>query len=205
MTDQGRSNWWCERQRYGVVVVAAAAADAIRGWRTQTESTHRRVTMSCWPHRRGKSCSGEDRHRNQEKCQGALLTVVGGRGKRTVHSSASERTPSAWRGARGFAPTLLHCDARVVTARAPTHPLAPFDSRSSSAHSDNSTLKAPPLLSQLGSPSDLAASTWVETGRLCYTGLCYLTQAEKVSPYPAPEGSSSLQGHVYVYMVSRTS
>ena len=26
MTDQGWSNWWCERQRYGVVVVAAAAA-----------------------------------------------------------------------------------------------------------------------------------------------------------------------------------
>ena len=88
------------------------------------------------------------------------------------------RTASTWRGARGFAPTLLHCDARVVTARAPTHPLAPFDSRSSSAHS---TLKVSPLLSQLGSPSDLAISTWVETGRLCYTGLCYLTQAEKVS------------------------
>ena len=42
-------------------------------------------------------------------------------------------------------------------------------------------LLLPPLLSQLGSPSDLAVSTWVETGRLCYTGLCYLTQAEKVS------------------------
>ena len=27
--------------------------------------------MSCWPRRRGKSCSGKDRHRNQEKCQGA--------------------------------------------------------------------------------------------------------------------------------------
>ena len=115
------------------------------------------------------------------------------------------RTASTWRGARGFAPTLLHCDARVVTARAPTHPLTPFDSRSSSAHSDNSALKVPPLLSQLGSPSDLAISTWVETGRLCYTGLCYLTQAEKVSLYPAPEGSLSLQGHVYVYTVVRTS
>ena len=32
------------------------------------------------------------------------------------------RFASTWRGARGFAPTLLHCDARVVTARAPTHP-----------------------------------------------------------------------------------
>ena len=91
------------------------------------------------------------------------------------------RTASTWRGARGFAPTLLHCDARVVTARAPTHPLTPFDSRSSSAHSDNSALKVPPLLSQLGSPSDLAAPTCVETGRPCYMGLCYLTLAEKVS------------------------
>ena len=93
MTDQGWSNWWCERQRYGVVVVAAAAA--IRGWRNQTESTHRRVAMSCWPRRRGKSCSGKDRRRNQEKYQDALLTVVGGRGECTV------RTASTWRGARG--------------------------------------------------------------------------------------------------------
>ena len=81
MTDQGWSNWWCERQRYSVVAVAAAAA--IRGWRNQTESMHRRVAMSCWPRRRGKSCSGKDRRRNQEKCQG-LLTVVGRRGERIL-------------------------------------------------------------------------------------------------------------------------
>ena len=96
MTDQGWSNWWCERQRYGVVVVAAAAADAIRGWRTQTESTHRRVAMSCWPRRRGKSCSGKDRHRNQEKCQG-LLTVAGGRGERILlRRERTARRPRAW-------------------------------------------------------------------------------------------------------------
>ena len=52
MTDQGWSNWWCERQRYGVVVAAAAV---IRGWRNQTESTHRQVAMSCWPRRRGRA------------------------------------------------------------------------------------------------------------------------------------------------------
>ena len=68
--DRGGSDWWCRRQRYGVGVGVVATA-AIRGRRTQTESTHRRVAMSCWPHRRGKSFSGKDKRRNQEKCQGA--------------------------------------------------------------------------------------------------------------------------------------
>ena len=120
MTDQGWSNWWCEWQRYGVVAVAAAAA-AIRGWRNQTESTHRRVAMSCWPCRRGKSCSGKDRRRNQEKYQDALLTVVGGRGECMV------RTASTWRGARGGdwqrvsrppCCTVTRCDCTCTNTRA---------------------------------------------------------------------------------------
>ena len=133
MTDQGWSNWWCERQRYGVVAVAAAAA--IRGWRNQTESTHRRVAMSCWPRRRGKSCSGKDRRRNQEKYQDALLTVVGGRGECTV------RTASTWRGARGgdwqrvSRPPCCTVTRRDCTCTNTRASLTPFDSRSSSAHS----------------------------------------------------------------------
>ena len=46
--------------------------------------------MSCWPHRRGKSRSGKDRRRNQEKCQGALLTVVGTWRKRRAHGENRE-------------------------------------------------------------------------------------------------------------------
>ena len=46
--------------------------------------------MSCWPHRRGKSRSGKDRRRNQEKCQGALLTVVGTWRKRRAHDAVRE-------------------------------------------------------------------------------------------------------------------
>ena len=88
MTDQGWSNWWCERQRYGVVV---AAAVAIRGRWTQTESTHRRVAMPA-------GCAGGGRAvlvRTDvvtKTSARALLTVVGGRGERTLRS---ERT-SAW-------------------------------------------------------------------------------------------------------------
>ena len=63
---------------------------AIRGWRTQTESTHRRVAISCWPHRREKGCFGKGRRRNQEKCQGALLTVVGTWRKRRAHGEIRE-------------------------------------------------------------------------------------------------------------------
>ena len=91
--------------------------------------------------------------------------------------------------------TVTHCDCTCTNTRA-----SGLLRRSTVVR-----LLLPPLLSQLGSPSDLAISTWVETGRLCYMGLCYLTQAEKVSLYPAPEGSSSLQGHAYVYTVVRTS
>ena len=46
--------------------------------------------MSCWPHRRGKSRSGKDRRRNQEKCQGALLTVVVTWRKRRAHGENRE-------------------------------------------------------------------------------------------------------------------
>ena len=65
-------------------------AAAMRGRLTQTELLHRRVAMSCWPHRRGKSRSGKDRRRNQEKCQGALLTVVGTWRKRRAHGENRE-------------------------------------------------------------------------------------------------------------------
>ena len=91
-----------------------------------------------------------------------------------------------------------------MTARAVTHaPLASYAVRQSFVFC---TLNPQGLSSLIStrSPLGLGSLNVGGDGSTLLYGFV-LPDAEKVSLYPAPEGSLLLQGHVYVYTVVRTS